>query len=72
MVIPLGTLMSHSNRSTPEKAAKLYITNMLGRADHGFVDINVMELNAAISRSIFAVPDACFVMRMALLFGFTS
>jgi hypothetical protein len=45
---------------------------MLGRADHGFVDINVMALNAAISRSIFAVPDACFVMRMALLFGFTS
>jgi hypothetical protein len=35
---------------------------MLGRADHGFVDINAMALNAAISGSILAVPDACLVI----------
>jgi hypothetical protein len=34
---------------------------MLGRADHGFVDIKAMALNAAISGSILALPDACFV-----------
>jgi hypothetical protein len=28
---------------------------MLGRADHGFVDISAMALNAAISGSILAV-----------------
>jgi hypothetical protein len=31
---------------------------MLGRADHGFVDINAMALNAAISGSILAEPEA--------------
>ena len=73
MVIPLGTLMSHSNRSTPEKAARaVYITNMLGRADHGFVDSNAIALNAAISGSILAVPKARWALMMALLLGPTS
>jgi hypothetical protein len=44
---------------------------MLGRDDHGFVDISAMALNAAIKRSIFALPDARLVMMMALPFGFT-
>jgi hypothetical protein len=44
---------------------------MLGRNDHGFVDISAMALNAAISGSILAVPDASFVMMMALPFGST-
>ena len=39
---------------------------MLGRVDQGFVDISAMALNAAISGSIFAEPEACFVMMMAL------
>jgi hypothetical protein len=43
--------------------------NMLGRDDHGFVDINATALNATISGSIFADPDACLVMMMALPFG---
>ena len=34
---------------------------MLGRADQGFVDISAMALNAAISGSILAEPEACFV-----------
>src|SRR5262245_36091427 len=42
---------------------------MLGRDDQGFVDINEIALNAAISGSIFAVPDACLVMMMALPLG---
>jgi hypothetical protein len=37
---------------------------MLGREDQGFVDINAMALNAAISGSILALPDACLVMMM--------
>jgi len=44
---------------------------MLGRVDHGFVDIEAMALNAAISGSILAEPDACFVIMMALPFGST-
>ena len=44
---------------------------MLGREDQGFVDINAMALNAAISGSILADPDGCFVMMMALPFGST-
>jgi hypothetical protein len=44
---------------------------MLDRADYGFVDINAMALNTAISGSIFADPEACFVMMMALHFGST-
>lgn len=44
---------------------------MLGRDDQEFVDINAMALNAAISGSILAEPDACFVMMMALPFGST-
>lgn len=35
---------------------------MFGLDDHGFVDISGMVLNAAISRSILAVPDAYLVM----------
>jgi hypothetical protein len=37
---------------------------MLGRADQGFVDINVMALNADIGGSILAEAEACFVPRM--------
>ena len=44
---------------------------MLGRDDHGFVDMSAIALNAAIRGSIFADPDACFVMMMALAFGST-
>ena len=44
---------------------------MLGRDDHGFVDISAMALNAAISGSILADPEACLVTRMALPFGST-
>jgi hypothetical protein len=44
---------------------------MLGREDHGFVDISAIALNAAIRGSIFALSDACFVMMMALPFGST-
>ncbi len=42
---------------------------MPGRADQRLVDINAMALNAAISGSILADPEACFVMIMALPFG---
>jgi hypothetical protein len=42
---------------------------MLGRVDQGFIDISAMALNAAISGSIFAEPDACLVMMMTLPFG---
>jgi hypothetical protein len=44
---------------------------MLGRVDQGFVGISAMALRAAISGSIFADPDACFVMMTALPFGST-
>jgi hypothetical protein len=44
---------------------------MLGRADHGLADINAMALNAAMSGSILALPEACFVMMIALPFGST-
>jgi hypothetical protein len=44
---------------------------MLGCDDAGFADIQATALNAAISGSIFAVPEACFVMTMALPFGST-
>ena len=47
------------------------MTKMLGRVDQGFVDISAIALHAAISGSIFAVPEACFVMMMALPFGST-
>ena len=44
---------------------------MLGCDEAGFADIQATALNAAISGSILAVPDACFVMTMALPFGST-
>ena len=44
---------------------------MLGRDDQGFVDIKAMALNAAISGSILADPDAFFVIMMASPFGST-
>jgi hypothetical protein len=44
---------------------------MLGCDDAGFADIHATALNAAISGSIFAVPEAFFVMTMALPFGST-
>ena len=44
---------------------------MLGCVDAGFEAIHATALNAAISGSILAVPDACFVMMMALPFGST-
>jgi hypothetical protein len=42
---------------------------MLGCDDHGFVDINAMALNAAISGSIWAEPEACFVISLWLHAG---
>jgi len=47
------------------------IKKMHGRVDQEFVDISAMVLNAAISGSILANPDGCFVMMMALPFGST-
>ena len=44
---------------------------MLGCNDAGFADIQATALNAAMSGSILAVPDACFVMTMALPRGST-
>jgi len=44
---------------------------MLGCVDAGFEAIHATALNAAISGSVFAVPDAYFVMMMALPFGAT-
>ena len=44
---------------------------MLGRDDQGFVDIKAIALNAAMSGSILADREACFVMIMALPFGST-
>jgi len=44
---------------------------MLGCDEAGFADIQATALNAAISGSIVAVPDACFVMMMALPFDST-
>ena len=44
---------------------------MLAWCDHGFVDIKAMALKAAINGSIFADPNACFAMMMALPFGST-
>ena len=44
---------------------------MLDRADQGFVDIDAMTSNIAISGSILADQDGCFVMMMALPFGST-
>src|SRR5262245_5053666 len=44
---------------------------MLGREDHGFVEIRAIALNAAISGSILAEPEACFVIMMALPLGST-
>jgi hypothetical protein len=41
---------------------------MLGCDEAGFADIQATALNAAISGSIFAVPEACFVMTIALPF----
>jgi hypothetical protein len=47
------------------------ITKMLASTDHWFVDINAIALNAAIRGSIFAEPDACFMMMIALPLGST-
>ena len=44
---------------------------MPGRDDQGFVDISATALNAAISGSILADPDACLVTRIALPLGST-
>jgi hypothetical protein len=44
---------------------------MLGCDEAGFADIQATALNAATSGSIFAVPEACFVMTLALPFGST-
>jgi len=44
---------------------------MLGCDEAGFADIQATALNAAINGSILAVPDACFVMTMALPVGST-
>jgi hypothetical protein len=42
---------------------------MLGRVDQGLEDTSAMALNAVISGSILAEPDACFVTRMPLLYS---
>jgi hypothetical protein len=42
---------------------------MLGWEVAGFADIQATALKAAISGSILAVPEACFMMTMALPFG---
>ena len=47
------------------------ITRIPGSDDHGLVDISTTPLNAAISGSIFADPEACVVM-MALPFIWTA
>ena len=39
-----------------------------GRGKQGLVDMSAMALNAAMSGSILAYPEACFVMIMALPF----
>ena len=44
---------------------------MLGCDDAGFTDFQATALNAAISGSNFAVPDAYFVMTMALPCSYT-
>ena len=44
---------------------------MFGCDDAVFAAIHAIALNAAISGSILAVPDARFVMAMALPFGST-
>lgn len=36
------------------------MTNMLGRADQKFVDINAMALNVPINGSILAEGEACW------------
>ena len=45
---------------------------MLGCEDAGFEAIHAMALNAAISGSTLADPEACFVTRMAFPFGSTQ
>ena len=42
---------------------------MLCCVDAGFEAIHATALNAAINGSIFAVPEACLVMMLALPFG---
>ena len=44
---------------------------MLGCDEAGIADIHATALNAAVNGSILAVPEACFVTRMALPFGST-
>ena len=51
--------------------ATLKSQRCLAASTRGFVDINAMALNAAINGSIFALSDACLVMRMAFPIGST-
>jgi hypothetical protein len=44
---------------------------MVGCDEAGFDDIQATALNAAMSGSILAVPEACLVMVMALPLGST-
>jgi hypothetical protein len=55
----------------PASVRRAKFTKMLGWDVAGFADIHATALNAAINGSIFAVPEACFVMTMALPFGST-
>src|SRR5262245_60014293 len=50
--------------SDPRKTTQMM--NRSGRVDQGFVDINAMALNAAVSGSISPDSDACRVMKIAL------
>jgi hypothetical protein len=52
-------------QSDPSRLEQTLDHNMLGCDDAGFADIQGTALNAAINGSIFAVPEACFVMTMA-------
>jgi hypothetical protein len=73
--IVTGSLRSRNydalNSLGKKKADRGYPSAVLGCDDQGFVDISAMALNAAISESILADPEAYFVTRMAFPFGST-
>jgi hypothetical protein len=60
-----------STAQRPNSSVLTYIQNMLGCVDAGFEAIHAIALKAAIKGSILAVPEACFVMMIALPRGST-
>ena len=62
-----GKSLAASRRSCAASKSK----KILGCDEWGFVTIRAIALNAAISGSIFAEPDAGLVTKMALPFGST-